>query len=138
MYKTISSFYKTLLHTIAYSFLSFIISDHMASDPMDSIDDVLALATIQHINSSQDPTATHQLQPYEMILSVVKPLALKAAVLLKILDIIATRGNEGPVSVEHIAFHIAVANSSSTSNSPCGCEIPPQNYEVPCFLWRFY
>lgn len=52
-----------------------------------------------------------------MIWSSVKPLALRAAVLLNIPDIIATQGNGGALSVEQIAFHIAAANSSSTSNS---------------------
>lgn len=37
--------------------------------------------------------------------------------LLNIPDIIATQGNEGALSFEHIAFHIVAANSSSTSNS---------------------
>lgn len=86
--------------------------------PMDSIDHVLARATGQHINSSPESTATSQeLQLYEIILSAVKPMALKAAMLLNIPDIIATRGNGGPLSAEQIAFHIAAANSSSNTNS---------------------
>nr|AIY62319.1 caffeic acid O-methyl transferase [Pinus radiata] len=85
--------------------------------PMDSIHHVLAPVTGQHIDSSPESAATQELQLYEMIFSAVKPLALKAAVLLNIPDIIATRGNEGPLSAEQIAFHIAAANSSSTSNS---------------------
>eukprot|EP00253_Pinus_taeda_P015683 PITA_15683 len=85
--------------------------------PMDSIHHVLAPVTGQHIDSSRESAATQELQLYEMIFSAVKPLALKAAVLLNIPDIIATRGNGGPLSAEQIAFHIAAANSSSTGNS---------------------
>ena len=72
------------------------------------------------MNSSPCESAEtgHELQLYEMILSAVKPMALKAAVLLNIPDIIATHGNGGPLSVEQIASHISAAvSSSSTSNS---------------------
>lgn len=75
---------------------------------MDSIDHVLT-------DGAGQQTPEHQL--YEMIFSAVKPMALKAAVLLNIPDIIATKGNGGPLSVEQIASEIAAGNSSSTSNS---------------------
>ena len=82
---------------------------------MDAIDHVLAHGE-QQINSSRESAAAaaHELQLYEMILCAAKPMALKAAVLLNIPDIIATRG---PLSVEQIASHIAAANPISTSNS---------------------
>ena len=84
-----------------------------------SIDHILAHGGGQQINSSCDSAIlTHELQLNEMIFSGIKPMALKAAVLLNIPDIIATKGNGGPLSVEQIASHIADANSSSTySNS---------------------
>jgi len=80
---------------------------------MDSIDH----AAGQQTNSSCESSATHRLQLDELIFSSVKPMALKAAVLLNIPEIIASRGNGGPLSVEQIASHIASANSSSSSNS---------------------
>jgi hypothetical protein len=69
------------------------------------------------MNSSRESAATQELELYEMMMSAAKPMALKAAVLLKIPDIIAAQGNGGPLSVEQIASHIAAGNSSSTSNS---------------------
>jgi hypothetical protein len=84
---------------------------------MESIDRVFSRGTGQQMNSSCESAATQELQLYEMMMSAAKPMALKAAVLLKIPDIIAAQGNGGPLSVEQIASHIAAANSSSTSNS---------------------
>eukprot|EP00253_Pinus_taeda_P022355 PITA_22355 len=80
---------------------------------MDSTDHVLTNGG-QQINSSVESAAIHEVQLYEMILSAAKPMALKAAVSLKIPDIIAKRG---PLSVDQIASHIAAANSTSTGNS---------------------
>jgi caffeic acid 3-O-methyltransferase len=80
---------------------------------MDSIDHKAG----QQINSSCESSATQGLQLHEPIFSSVKPMALKAAVLLNIPDIIASRGNGGPLSVDQIASHIVVANSLSSSNS---------------------
>lgn len=59
------------------------------------------------IHTSSSP----QLQLYDMIYSLVKPLALKAAVNLNIPDIIAAHGGgEGrSLCVEDIAFHIAAS-----------------------------
>eukprot|EP00253_Pinus_taeda_P018538 PITA_18538 len=85
--------------------------------PIDSIDHVSAHGTVHRINSSSESVETPELQLYEMIWSSVKPLALRAAVLLNIPGIIATQGNGGALSVEQIASHIAAANSSSASNS---------------------
>ena len=87
---------------------------------MDSIDHILAHEAGEQINSSCDSAIlTHELQLNEMIFSGIKPMALKAAVLLNIPDIIATKGNGGPLSVEQIASHIAAANppASSATNS---------------------
>ncbi|XP_057857630.2 nicotinate N-methyltransferase 1-like [Cryptomeria japonica] len=49
------------------------------------------------------------LQLYEIMLSAAKPMALKAAVLLNIPQIIATHGKENPLSVEEIAEHISAS-----------------------------
>ena len=78
---------------------------------MDSIDHILAHEAGEQINSSCDSAIlTHELQLNEMIFSGIKPMALKAAVLLNIPDVIATKGNGDPLSVEQIASHIAAAN----------------------------
>ncbi|XP_059073361.1 caffeic acid 3-O-methyltransferase-like [Cryptomeria japonica] len=56
---------------------------------------------------------------YEMMLSAAKPMALKAAVLLNIPEILATRGRENPLTVDEIAQHI----SASTKN-----KVPQREY----------
>lgn len=58
-----------------------------------------------------------QLQLYDMIFSLVKPLALKAAVNLNIPDIIATHGGgeRCSLSVEDIASHIAASAPCNTN-----------------------
>ncbi|GLJ25133.1 hypothetical protein SUGI_0480730 [Cryptomeria japonica] len=53
------------------------------------------------------------LELYEIILSAAKPMALRAAVLLNIPDIIAIHGSQNPLSVDQIASHI-----SSSTNKP--------------------
>ena len=86
----------------------------MAAASMDSIDQVLASgARQQMIISSSESAGTHELELYEMIFSAVKPMALKAAVLLNIPGIIATRGKGGALSVEQIASHIAAAATTT-------------------------
>eukprot|EP00253_Pinus_taeda_P002453 PITA_02453 len=64
-----------------------------------------------------DTSSSPQLQLYDMIFSLVKPLALKAAVNLNIPDIIATHGGgEGSsLSVEDIAYHIAASAPCNTN-----------------------
>lgn len=53
------------------------------------------------------------LQLYEIFLSAAKPMALQAAVLLNIPNIIATHGSENHLCVEEIASHI-----SASTNKP--------------------
>ena len=53
------------------------------------------------------------LQLSEIFLSAAKPMALQAAVLLNIPNIIATHGSENHLCVEEIAFHI-----SASTNKP--------------------
>ncbi|GLJ25140.1 hypothetical protein SUGI_0480810 [Cryptomeria japonica] len=55
--------------------------------------------------SSKSSMEAH-LELYEIILSAAKPMALQAAVLLNIPDIIAMHGIENPLSVDQIASHI--------------------------------
>nr|BDC79578.1 hypothetical plant O-methyltransferase [Thujopsis dolabrata var. hondae] len=51
------------------------------------------------------------LQLYEIILSAAKPMALRAAVLLSIPDIIAIHGGDNPLTVEQIASHISIVTN---------------------------
>ncbi|GLJ25142.1 hypothetical protein SUGI_0480830 [Cryptomeria japonica] len=62
--------------------------------------------------SSESPMEAH-LQLYEIILSAAKPMALRAAVLLNIPDIIAIHGSENPLSVGQIASHISTSTNKS-------------------------
>ena len=66
--------------------------------------------------SSESPMEAH-LQLYEIILSAAKPMALRAAILLDIPDIIAIHGGDNPLSVEQIASHI-----STSTNKPAHTE----------------
>lgn len=61
----------------------------------------------QVVHTTASESAQFQLR--ELIFSRVKPMALKAAVLLNIPDIIATSGGGRSLSVEEIASHIAAA-----------------------------
>jgi len=65
-------------------------------------------------------SSSPQLQLHDMIFCLAKPLALKAAVLLNIPDIIATHGGgEGSsLSVEDIAFHIAASAPTMNMKLP--------------------
>ncbi|KAH9320121.1 hypothetical protein KI387_021890, partial [Taxus chinensis] len=62
--------------------------------------------------SSENPEMEAHVHLYEMILSAAKPMALKAAVLLNIPQIIAAHGKENPLTVEDIASYIPASTSN--------------------------
>ncbi|KAH9320108.1 hypothetical protein KI387_021877, partial [Taxus chinensis] len=62
--------------------------------------------------SSENPEMEAHVHLYEMILTAAKPMALKAAVLLNIPQIIATHGKENPLTVEDIASYIPASTSN--------------------------
>ncbi|KAH9330358.1 hypothetical protein KI387_002466, partial [Taxus chinensis] len=67
-------------------------------------------------SSSENPDMEAHLQLYELILSATKPMALKAAVLLNIPQIIATHGKENLLTVEDIASHIPASTSNKVAD----------------------
>uniref|UniRef100_A0A0C9S592 TSA: Wollemia nobilis Ref_Wollemi_Transcript_20423_1287 transcribed RNA sequence n=1 Tax=Wollemia nobilis TaxID=56998 RepID=A0A0C9S592_9CONI len=71
------------------------------------------LSSIEEINMELEA----HLQMNEIILSAAKPMALKAAVLLNIPDIIAIHGNENFLSVHQIASYI-----SASTNKPANVD----------------